>query len=129
VITAVPLPVFSALLIGGFSFAGDNWTVKIFRVLAEGDVELLPQPATPTARKLTAIARRFIGLLLVPQQEQRQGERQHDRQPYRARVEFSHVASNPAAQVVSLPAPPEGGTSALVTQTACLAGAAGAVLF
>jgi hypothetical protein len=58
--------VFSALVIGGVSSDGDNWTVKTFNVLALGAVVLLPQPAAPIANILTAIARRFIAVLLVP---------------------------------------------------------------
>jgi hypothetical protein len=41
---------------------------------------------------MTAIARRFIGsLLLVSQQEQRKTEREDDGQSHDARIQFTHV--------------------------------------
>src|SRR5436190_5963404 len=94
VITAVPCPLFSALVMGGVSCDGDSCTVKILRVLALGEVVLLPQPAAPIARMLTAIARRFIGLLLITQERQRAGQRQDDGQSNRARVQFAHLRTS-----------------------------------
>src|SRR3954464_2456855 len=66
VTTAVPRPTDSALPTGGFSFAGGNCTVNTLKVLGLVGVEL-PHPAAPIASKLTVIARRFIGVLLVSQ--------------------------------------------------------------
>jgi hypothetical protein len=67
VITAVPLPLLSASVTGGTSLAGDSCTVKIFKLLGLVGELLLPQPATPIASILTAIATRFIGFLLMSQ--------------------------------------------------------------
>jgi len=64
VMTAVPRPVLSAFVIGGTSFCADSCTVKIVRLLGVVG-ELLPQPAAPIARILTAIANRFIAVLLM----------------------------------------------------------------
>src|SRR5260221_5076564 len=64
VMTAVPRAVASAFVIGGTSFSADNCTVKMVVVLGD-DGGLLPHPAAPIDSMLTAIANRFIAVLLV----------------------------------------------------------------
>jgi hypothetical protein len=63
VMTAVPRAVDSAFVIGGTSFCADNCTVKMVVVLGDAGL-LLPHPAAPTVRMLTASANRFIAVLL-----------------------------------------------------------------
>src|ERR1019366_3074169 len=66
VIVALPVPVDSALVIGGVSLAGSSVAVKVGLVGEVGEVdELLPQPAANSARTAARADRRFIGRLLL----------------------------------------------------------------
>src|ERR1043165_4794536 len=62
VIVAAPLPVFSALLIGGFSFAGRRSAVNVGLVGVEGPAGelLLLQPTAASASAMVTMDNRFM---------------------------------------------------------------------
>jgi hypothetical protein len=92
VMTAVPRAVDSAFVIGGTSFRADSCTVKIFVVLGDvGVLLLLPHPAAPIARTVTAIASFLIPVLLVSQYVKSVGQREDDCESDRAGIEIRHV--------------------------------------
>ena len=92
VITAVPRAVDSALVIGGTSFSADRFTVKMVVSLGAVGVLLLPHPAAPKTRIVTAAsARRFIAVLLVSQNVECKRQRKDDGEADGAGIEIRHV--------------------------------------
>ena len=60
-------------------------------VVVLGAVVLLPQPAAPIARMLTAIANRFIAVLLMSEYVKSKGQRENHGESHRAGIEIRHV--------------------------------------
>jgi hypothetical protein len=93
VITAVPRAVDSAFVIAGDSLSADNCTVKMVTSLGALGLLLLPQPAAPKTRIVTAAAsaRRFIVILLVSQYVECKRQREDDRESDRAGIQIRHL--------------------------------------